>query len=149
MSVGELCNREVIVIGADESPREAARLMRNYHVGDLVVVREDPDGRRPIGIVTDRDITLELTAEDVETEKVTVGDIMSRDLLVIEEDEDLLDASRRMANRGVRRAPVVDRQQRLVGLLAVDDILEILAEQIGDLSRLVRREQQQEQRLRP
>ncbi len=149
MSVGALCNREVIVIKADESPREAARLMREYHVGDLIVVTDDPDGRRPIGIVTDRDVIIELDAADIEPERVTVGDIMSRDPLLLQEDEELLEASKRMADHGVRRAPVVDRRRVLVGLLAVDDILEVLAEQVGDLARLVRREQQQERRLRP
>ena len=149
MSVGELCNREVIVIKADESPREAVRLMREYHVGDLVVIREDPDGRRPVGMITDRDVVMELTAEEVEPEKVSVGDIMSRDPLVLHEGEDLVEASRRMADHGVRRAPVVDGRQVLLGLLTVDDILEVLNEQMGDLTRLVRNEQQRERRLRP
>ncbi|WP_303904637.1 CBS domain-containing protein [Thiohalomonas denitrificans] len=149
MSVGEWCNREVIVIKPDESPREAVWLMRKYHVGDLVVVREDPDGRRPLGMITDRDIVIELTAEDVEPEKVTVGDIMSRDLLVLHEEEDLVDATNQMAEHGVRRAPVVNQREVLVGLLAADDILEVLAEQVSDLVRIARKEQLRERRLRP
>lgn len=144
MSVGELCNREVIVIEADASIREAARLMRDCHVGDVVVVDQRDLQRIPVGMLTDRDIVIKVLAEELDPHSVPVGNIMSASLVAARENEDLVDVIGRMRSHGVRRVPVVNEQGGLEGILAVDDVLELLAEQMNGLVGLVRIELQRE-----
>lgn len=144
MSVGEVCNREVVIVGRDASILEVTRLMRRHHVG-AVVVSEERDGERvPVGIMTDRDIVVELLAEEVDLAAVSVGDAMSFELLTAGEDADLLETLGRMREKGVRRVPVVNRRGALVGILAVDDVIDLIAEQLSELVRLIATEQQRE-----
>ena len=148
MSLGEICNRQVVVIGREASLRDAVRHMREHHVGDLVVVEGTTSPPVPVGILTDRDIVIEVLAQDVEPETVCVGDVMSRDLLTAREEDDLLDTVKAMRARGVRRLPVLDRQGRLAGIVTFDDLVELLAEQLTDLARLVSNEQTRESNAR-
>ena len=148
MAIGKLCNREVIVVNKGENALEAAKLMRQYHVGDVVVV-EDKDNRKvPTGILTDRDIVIELVAEQVDPESVTVEDVMSDQLLVLNESDELLDTMEQMRDKGVRRAQVVGKDGELVGILTLDDMLDILAEALKDLVLLTGREQRRERETR-
>jgi CBS domain-containing protein len=148
MSAGEYCNREVVVIDRTESVRQAIDLMRTHHVGDVIVVEKANGSTRPLGILTDRDIVLEILAEDVDLEAVNVGDVMSYELQTVDEDTKLLDAIKVMRTKGIRRLPVVDSQANLVGILAVDDILGLIAEQLSDLVGLISRERVRESALR-
>ena len=148
MPVGELCNREVVIVEPDASISEAVRLMRDRHVGDLVVVERRAGQAVPVGMLTDRDIVVEVLAEDVDPQSVAVGDIMSASLITAREDDELLEVVARMRNYGVRRMPVVNAQGGLEGILAVDDILELLAEQINGLAGLVTIEQRRERERR-
>jgi len=148
MSIGELCNRNVVIVDRAESVREAARLMREYHVGDVVVVEETAGGKPPVGILTDRDIVIELVAEGVDLDAISVGDAMSSELLILAESDELADTTAKMRARGVRRAPVVDNAGLLVGILTLDDILEVLAGELADLVRLTVREQHHEREVR-
>jgi len=144
MSAGEYCNREVIVVDRTESVRKAIDLMRSHHVGDVVVVERKGETTSPVGILTDRDIVLEILAEDVDLDAVKIGDVMSYELQTIGEEIKLLDAIKVMRTKGIRRAPVVDAQGGLVGILVVDDILELVSEQLSDLVSLIARERAQE-----
>jgi CBS domain-containing protein len=144
MPVGEFCNREVVIARPDETVLQGARLMRHHHVGDLIVVDEREGRRVPIGILTDRDLVMEVLAEDLGGAAVTVGDIMQTDLLLANEDQELMDTLKQMRDRGVRRVPVVDHQSELQGVLTLDDVVELVAEQLTDLVRLIGREQRRE-----
>lgn len=144
MKVGEICNREVVVIDREAAILEAAQLMRRRHVGDVVVTEERGGARVPVGILTDRDIVVELLAEQVPLEAVAVGDAMSSELLTVSEEEEVMDAIQRMRGRGVRRVPVVDHSGALAGILAVDDLIDLIAEQLSDLVKLIGNEQQRE-----
>jgi CBS domain-containing protein len=148
MSVGEFCNREVIIVEKQESVIEAAKLMRHHHVGDVLVVEEKDKVNVPVGIVTDRDIVIEVLAEDVEPASVVVGDIMSGELATAGEEDELLETIKYMRSRAVRRMPVVDAQGALVGILTVDDVLDLLTEQLADLVGLATREQYRELKTR-
>ena len=144
MAIGKLCNREVIVVNRAENALEAAKLMRQYHVGDVVVVEDKDDRKVPAGILTDRDIVIELVAEQVDPGSVTVEDVMSNQLLTVNESDELLDTMEQMRDKGVRRAPVVGKDGELVGILTLDDMLDILAEALKDLVLLTGREQRRE-----
>src|SRR5574340_1750409 len=128
MAVGELCNREVVIAEKTLSVVAAAGLMRKHHVGDLIVV-EDREGRKlPVGIVTDRDIVVEVVATGVNPEALKVGDIMGPAVATVRESEGLFEALRFMRDKGVRRMPVVDGTGGLAGILTLDDLLSLLAE---------------------
>ena len=148
MRVGEFCSREVIVIGKEETILEAARLMRENHVGDVVVVEEREGERFPVGILTDRDIVVELVAAGIALDAVSIGDVMSFELLTAREEDGLLDTLRQMQAKGVRRLPVVDARGVLAGILTVDDILELVSEQLSRLIKIITREQESERESR-
>ena len=144
MTIGEICNRETIFTTRDSSIATAAQLMREQHVGDLVVVEEKSGRRVPVGILTDRDLVVEILAKEVPMDSVTVGDVMSNDLVTARETDELYDTMQRMRAKGVRRVPVVDATGALVGIVSADDFLDLLAEELTALARLVSREQARE-----
>lgn len=149
MIVGEFCTREVVVINRSGTICEAAKLMRSYHVGNVVVVEQRDDENIPVGILTDRDIVLGLVATGVDMDSVTVGDVMSCDLQCIPQDADILVTIKQMRHHGIRRMLVVNERGGLEGILAVDDLLELLAEQLVDLAALVSSGKKREQNTRP
>ena len=148
MSAGEYCNREVVVVSKSEPVSEAISLMRSHHVGDVVVVESTEKGMIPLGILTDRDIVLEILAEGVDLDAVSIGDVMSYELATVTQDTKLIDTIKLMRDKGVRRIPVVNQQGKLEGLLSMDDILELLAEQLTDIVGLINKEQNRESRQR-
>jgi len=149
MSVGEICNREVIVIQRDATVVEAAKLMRQYHVGAVIVV-EKRDGRRvPVGVVTDRDLVIEVMATELDENVITVGDIMAQEVFTIKESAASYEAIEFMRRKTARRLPVVDETGELTGILTLDDALQLLSEELLDLAKLVRYEQKKETRHRP
>jgi len=148
MRVGEICNREVVVIDRNATLLEAAKLMRNQHVGDLVVVDEQDGNRIPVGILTDRDMVIALIAEEVPLNAVSVGDVMSFELVIARESDDWFETIERMRDRGIRRLPVVAENGSLVGILTVDDMLDLLAEQLSALVGLVASERRHEEQRR-
>jgi CBS domain-containing protein len=147
MNVGEFCGREVVIASKEATIVEVAKLMRKHHVGDVVIVEHDRSPPMPIGIITDRDIVVELVAAEVPLEAVRVGDVMSYDLVTAREDESTWDALQRMRTRGVRRLPVVNGQGGLEGILALDDLLELLSEELVAVARVPGREIIREKKL--
>ncbi|MCX4186940.1 CBS domain-containing protein [Methylophaga sp. OBS4] len=145
MKVGDVCTRRVIIIEKNETVQEAAKLMRQHHVGDVVVVERHDGKNHPVGILTDRDIVVELLAEKVDLDAVTIGDAMSYELLTIKESDDLTDTLKRLSRKGVRRAPVVAEDGNLAGVVSADDLIEVFAELLRDLTMLISREQTREQ----
>jgi CBS domain-containing protein len=149
MDVNLICNHNVATIRKSEGIAEAAELMRAEHVGDLIVVEPRGNATVPVGILTDRDIVVGVVAKRVAPDSVTVGDSMTRNPLTVRDDASVEFALREMRRGGVRRAPVVRANGDLVGVIAVDDIIQHLAVQLTGLADLIRIEQDAEQRTRP
>lgn len=149
MLTGEYCNREVSIIGRGDSVTKAAKLMRDHHVGNVLVVDSNNGELTPIGILTDRDIVVKVLAEDLDLKMVTLEDVMSFKLVTVKESDDLMSTIKRMRLYGVRRIPVVNGRGGLVGVLAVDDILDVITEQLMDIDQLIANEQNKEKKLRP
>ncbi|MFO8003523.1 CBS domain-containing protein [Thioalkalivibrio sp.] len=150
MSVGEICNRDVVVIDRKASVYEAARMMRNQHVGSVVVVDQDSaTPMRPVGIVTDRDLVVEIMAREVPEEVLATGDIIAPELLTAREADGVWETIMRMRAMGVRRLPVIDGGGNLSGMLTMDDLLKFISDEMSDLVRLIRREQKREKDSRP
>ena len=149
MPIGNICVRDVVVAGQDTTVREAARLMAEHHVGNLVVVREEAGGRLvPFGIVTDRDLVRNVLAEGLDPESFTLGDLGVRDLVTAQQDQGIFECMQHMRVHGIRRMPVVDQNGRLVGMISLDDLIQLLAEEMGELAKVISREQVHEAAIR-
>lgn len=148
MTIGAICNREVAVIDRNNSVVDAAYLMREHHVGSLVVVETRAGRNVPVGMLTDRDIVIEVIAEDVPFNAVKVADVMSFELLTAREQDGIWDTLQRMRIKGVRRVPVVNEQGGLAGIVSVDDMLDLLADELSGLTKIIAREQALESRRR-
>lgn len=148
MRVGDICARRVVTVERKTSIREAIALLRDEHVGDVVVTEPHPAGEVPVGILTDRDIVLELLAKDVDLDSVTCGDVMSYELATVEAEDEIVDAIEIMQTRAVRRLPVVGDDGRLMGLLSLDDLIAVLSETMGGLWPVIRRQQRLERERR-
>jgi CBS domain-containing protein len=149
MNIGEICTRRVIIAPRETSLRDAAKLMREEHTGDIVITEQVGDRRSPIGILTDRDLVIEILAEDVTPAGLTVGDVMTENPVTAREGDGIFETIQLMRAEGVRRVPVVDRSGSLVGIVSLDDFLEILAEEFGNLTTLIRQERRREVETRP
>ena len=148
MNAGEICNRDVVIVSRETGLVEAARLMGEHHVGSLVVVLESEGKRVPVGMLTDRDIALEVVARQRDTTKLKVGDVMSAGAFVVREQDGLAEVLRAMREHGVRRVPVVAANGALAGILTLDDLVELVAEELGDFVRTVGRERLREKQAR-
>ena len=149
MLIGQVCNRDVVCAARDTTVAAAAKLMRQHHVGDVIVVDRQDEARMPIGIITDRDIVMEVVALEVNPAAVTLGDLVSwGDLATVEEGDTCADTLRRMHAHGVRRMPVIDRSGVLVGIVSVDDFLPRYVSELSDLAGLAERGRQRERQAR-
>ncbi|MDE2052659.1 MAG: CBS domain-containing protein [Gammaproteobacteria bacterium] len=139
MNVGSICNRQVITASPMLDVQAAAELMRQEHVGFLVVVPERPRGPQPpLGVLTDRDIVVGVVAKGANPASLKVGDVMSMQPAVAAESDAIDLALRTMRRAGVRRLPVVNDHGEVVGVLSLDDLLEFLAHEMDSLSGAVR-----------
>jgi len=148
MAIGEVCTRQVFVTDRATTIADAAQMMRENHVGNLVIV-DTADGQRiPAGIVTDRDIVISVVAKKVDASVYTVGDLVTRDLVTARENQGLFETLREMRTHGVRRMPVVNAGGVLVGIIAVDDIIQLLAEEMTEIGKIFSHEHARETRTR-
>ena len=144
MNVGEICSRIVVVVESSTPVQQAAKLMRDHHIGALVVTEGGAGARRPIGIVTDRDMVIEVVAADVDYRTLTVGDIMSERPATLKETAGLFETIAQMRNGGVRRLVVLDANEHLLGIVAMDDLIPVLAEELSVLAQAIRVERRHE-----
>jgi len=150
MNAGSVCKRGVVTVTTTDDLITAAHVMREKHVGYLVVAESagPVERRRVIGVLTDRDIVVGVLAQEVDARALKVGDVMTRNPLVIEEGQSIEAVLRHMREAGVRRVPVVDRAGALCGVLSIDDVLERIAEQLIDIAGSIRNEQRMERAVR-
>jgi CBS domain-containing protein len=148
MPISEFCNPNVVCGQRETTIVDAARLMRQHHVGDVVVVDQVEDRRVPVGIVTDRDIVVEVVATSLDPKLLKLGDILTEPLVTVGEDEGYAATIYQMVERGVRRMPVVGANGALIGIITFDDLFRQLATPLAELSELAGRERRAEMRKR-
>ena len=145
MDVRDVCSRDVVCATRETSVAAAAKLMRDHHVGDVIVIDRADAERMPIGIVTDRDVVVEVVALGVDPGAVTLGDLVSWGQLITVRETDTCAATLRlMRNKGVRRLPVIDGRGVLVGVISVDDLLPRFVDELSEFANLAARERQRE-----
>jgi len=151
MNVAEICKPHVVTVREFDELITAAKLMRERHVGYLVVVEPLPlDAKlKPVGVLTDRDLVVAVLAKEVDPRSLRVADVMTRMPIVVDEERSLEFALHEMRRIGVRRLPVTSSAGNLVGILSLDDVVDALARQFQDLSASIRGELRMEAALRP
>jgi len=142
MNVGKICQCRPVTVRAQDPLTTVARLMREEHVGYLVVVAPEPAGEllRPIGVLTDRDIVVTVVAKETDPRALTAGDIMNTQPVTIGESDSIGNALQLMRRMGIRRLPVVGRTGALVGVLSLDDVIDALAGEIASVAGAIRNE---------
>lgn len=143
MRIGEICTRPAVTCERGASARQLAQLMAERHVGDLVVVER---GDVPLGIVTDRDLAVQVVARGRDPDRVCAGDLMHARLVKVEQSDLVHDAIWHMRSHRVRRLPVVDAHDRLVGVLTADDLARFLADELGAVAGIAPRQLEIEHR---
>jgi signal-transduction protein with cAMP-binding, CBS, and nucleotidyltransferase domain len=145
MHIGEICTRSVVTCHRETSARELARLMRERTVGDVVVVDEHEGLLTPVGVVTDRDLVVKVLAMDVDPAVLRAEDLMASNVETAFESELVYDAIWHMRGKSIRRLPVVDAHNHLLGMLTADDVTRFLAQELGDLARVATHQTEREE----
>jgi signal-transduction protein with cAMP-binding, CBS, and nucleotidyltransferase domain len=139
MHVGQICSRSLVTCTGETLAAELAQKMRDQHVADVLVI-EDHGGRlTPVGLVTDRDLVVDVIARRRDPNQVRAADIMHADLETVLDSELVYDAIWHMRKRQILRLPVVDAHGALVGMLTADDVAEFLASELTEVARLRKR----------
>lgn len=136
MPIERLVRRPVQTLSPDDTCREAAALMRDEGIGAVVVA----DGKRPVGVVTDRDLVIRVLAAHQDPDKLLLRDVMTRDPIFLSGPRTLDQLIASMRDAVVRRVPVVSEDGELRGLVSMDDLLVLLADQLNDLCSVIRKE---------
>jgi CBS domain-containing protein len=133
MAIGEYCQRDVRTIDVGATLRSAAQRMADEGIGCLVATV----GRYPRGVITDRDVALRTLRDGLDPDVTTVGDVLSGDSVVVHASAPLRAATTIMRRRSVRRLPVLDEHDALVGVIAADDLLRLLARELAGVGEVV------------
>lgn len=147
MPISDICNTRVVSVDKDASVLKVARLMRERHVGSVVVTEEVRGKQIPAGIITDRDLVLEVLAAEADPNRLSAGDIVIHSVIVAEETDGVWETLHRMRTHGVRRLPVVDSDGVLTGIISADDLIELIAGEMKELGKMIAVEQRHERNL--
>jgi len=137
MNIGKACKRKTFTISEDASLIDAANLMEHNNIGFLVV--KDDSDNIPIGTITDRDIVTKVISKRLDPESIKVGDVMSGDLLILNNEDSIKETIELMRTKGVRRAPIIENEE-IIGLVSIDDLIIILAEELNGLGELIKKQ---------
>ncbi|HEY5800731.1 MAG TPA: CBS domain-containing protein [Burkholderiaceae bacterium] len=149
MRVADFCTTQTVVCAPQTSVAHAAQLMRDHHVGDVVVVDDSGGTVKPLGILTDRDIVVSAVATGLDPEVLLAGDLMTPQLVSVSRDADPFEAIATMRFKGVTRLPVIDDDGNLAGIVSADDLLGCLTHEMEALAGIRHRQQVHEQHARP
>jgi CBS domain-containing protein len=136
MSISNFCSKEIVTIDINSSIQEAASLMKENNIGDVLVTQHE----KILGILTDRDIAIRLVADEVDFAKVKVGDVMTEHLLTLQYDLSLTKAIEALSSKGVRRAPIVDESGKPIGIITADDLLILLIGKMKKLAEIIEKQ---------
>lgn len=140
MNVGDICSKNVVYVLQQDSVLDVARIMREQHVGSVVVVDNTNGEIRPQGMITDRDLVLEVLAANIDPSVLKAEDILTCELICVTETHDVSEALKYLRYYGVKRAPVVNVNGLLVGLFSIEDSLGTLSEEFSEIVKLLSNE---------
>jgi len=138
MALRDIIQKNVTVIQPEATLKEATKLMYKNHVGTVIVVDKLNGARKtPVGILTDRDIVLSLGKRGELDPSCKVRDVMTSNVIMSSPDDGVYETIQKMRTNGIRRIPVVDEKDHLIGIIAVDDFVRLLGAELNDLSQLI------------
>lgn len=137
MTIGRIGKRAVITAAIDMTIIEVALLMKKHNIGDVIIVEDENE---PVGIITDRDIAIHIVADEIDPREMTASDIMEEDLLVLKEHQSIQEALDMMCAKGVRRAPIVNKANSLIGIVSSDDLALLIADEMESYGKLIRKQ---------
>jgi CBS domain-containing protein len=150
VEVSKLCKSNLVTVRPSDELTTAAQLMREKHVGYVIVVEPilQEGTIKPVGVITDRDIVVSVVARGVDPRTLRVGEVMTQKPVVVSEGDTVQNAIQEMRRMGIRRIPVVGDRGELVGVLSLDEIIDHLAVQLEDVAGSMRSEQIVERSMR-
>lgn len=137
MPIEELAKCKVIVGSVDMTIFEIAKLMKDFNIGDVIIMGNK---KEPIGIITDRDITIKIVANDVNPKEIVAADIMSTDMLILKNYQAVQESLEMMCAKGVRRAPIVNSENILVGVVSADDLALLISDEMSSYGKLIQKQ---------
>jgi CBS domain-containing protein len=136
MSLKPLMTKEITSLPSTATVLDAAKYMTDMNVGSVIVVDND----KPSGILTDRDIVTRVLSQEKDPKTTKIRDIMTSPAVTISEDRDIIDVTRLMAERGIRRFPVVDANGKIIGVITLDDVLVFLGQEMQNIAAALKKE---------
>jgi CBS domain-containing protein len=136
MSLKPLMTKEITSLPLTATALDAAKYMTDMNVGSVIVVDND----KPSGILTDRDIVTKVLSRDKDPKTTRIRDIMTSPAVTISEDRDIIDITRLMSERGIRRFPVVDANGKIIGVISLDDVLVFLGQEMQNIATALKTE---------
>lgn len=139
MDIRSICNRDLITINRSASLQQAATLMREHHVGALAVTEGRSEGEHIVGIVSDRDLAIEVLARGFDGQQMEIGQLLDGRVASVPQQASLMEAIELMQFAGVRRLLVRNELRQVVGLVSFDDVLQACVDQLSGLARVLRK----------
>ena len=137
MGLVKCCREQVVTVSPDTPAVEVARIMGEKNVGSVVIVTGD---NRPVGVITDRDLTIRVMAQEKNPGEVRAEDIQTRDVITFQDSMGIYEAIQKMTAEGIRRMPVVDDTGRLIGIVTMDDIIRMLGEEMAAIAKNIEKQ---------
>ncbi len=141
MAIRDICEKNVLTVPKDTSITEAAKLMKKHNVGNVVIVENNTNIKNhPIGILTDRDIVLKIVADEENANQISVADAITNEPFLLKGHQSINEALEMMCAKAVRRAPIVDNYDQVIGIVSTDDLLILMAEELSTLAKLIHKQ---------
>lgn len=140
MTIKKVCGCDVVTVSDNMTVSDAAKLMKQHNVGDIVVVKNKGADEQIVGIITDRDIVIRIVADEEDPKQFLISDVMSTDLLILKSYQGVSQSLDMMCAKGVRRAPIVDENNQLIGIATVDDLFVLISEEASSIAKLIRKQ---------
>lgn len=131
-------SHDLIMVSQDANLEEVATLMRAKNVGSVIVVENKDTNPVPTGIITDRDMVTRLLAQDIKLDEISAQDIASEPIVLIQDSQGLQQTLDLMESKGVRRTPVVDKEGKLVGMIALDDVMVAMIDRLESIAHVIK-----------
>jgi len=141
MDAGEICSRKTVIIREDKFVKDAVKLLKQYNVGSLVVVKSMNNHNVPVGLLTDRDIVIKALPAQNPLDTIPVREIMSTPVITVTETTSIFETLSKMRYSGIRRLPVINEEGFLTGILSLDDIIDSIARELIEVTRVVQKEE--------
>lgn len=140
MSIKCLCHKNVVTLPKNANVKDALHLMKENNVGTIVIVHDPKNDPTPCGIVTDRDIAMYIFTQDEDIKSLPIENIMNRNVLSVKQEQGIKEVIEKMCEKGVRRTLVLNEEKKVVGIVSIDDLMILIADELNSVSELIKKQ---------